>query len=60
MSEESPEGPYEAHPAGMHDDQGVVYKIGPRGGRYFIAAYWYLGTAKSVARMMNAYHGMEK
>lgn len=52
-------GPYEAHPTGRNDESGVVYKIGPRGGRYYVARYWYLATAQSVARTLNVFHELE-
>lgn len=53
-------GPYVARPYGRHDESGTVYKIGPRGGLYFIARYHYLTTARSVASTLNALHELER
>lgn len=53
-------GPYEAVPYGTADESGTVYKIGPRGGRYYVATYTYLATAQHVANVLNSLYEMER
>ncbi len=50
-----PTGPYVAVPYGVHDESGTVYKIGPRGGKYYVATYWHLTEAQHVASVLNIY-----
>ena len=52
--------PYIVVPYGRHDESGTVYKVGPRGGRYFIVQYQHIATAETVADWLNTFRDMER
>lgn len=54
-ADDQPTGPYVVEPYGIHDESGTVYKIGPRGGKYYVATYTDLAIAQHVANVLNIY-----